>query len=239
MRGDTKRLTDYSDGKLFLNLTDQLSRAMLQVARAAEVAELTGEKSDLAVSKIVAEAAMQLCDSYGKALRLHAGVERPHMEAVSVSSLLHETEYSLRPYAEKYGVQLVLAPMRSMEPLVCDPEITRSALVSLGQVFVEAAAESGKGSTVLLDAYKTRHGIVAGLYGECSDSLNAIGLRRARRLYGRANQPLMSLASGPATGVFIADNLLKTMSTKLHVARHNNLSGLAATLPHCSQMQMV
>jgi hypothetical protein len=64
-------------------------------------------------------------------------------------------------------------------------------------------------------------------------------LSRARKLGGWAQQPYGELVSGPASGLFIAENLLAAVSGKLHVARYHNATGLAATLPACRQLQLV
>jgi hypothetical protein len=91
---------------------------------------------------------------------------------------------------------------------------------------------------IRLGAHRSRYGVVAGWYSQ-GLQLTSGALGRARRLGGWAQQPYGELVSGPATGVFIADNLLTAVSGKLHVARYRNATGLAVTLPACQQLQLV
>jgi len=69
--------------------------------------------------------------------------------------------------------------------------------------------------------------------------LGTDSLHRARSFKGRAHEPLAQLVSGPAAGVFVAESLLQTLATRLHVARYRNLTGLAATLEPSAQLQLI
>jgi len=227
--------------ELFLGLSEQLAQPFLQISRLAELAE----RADTAamaeywhMTRTVADASLQLTESYALSLRLHGKVTPLELEPVTVSSLLYDTAGRLTPYAKQYGVALELEPGPRAQPILTDRAVLEAALTSLGQVFIRAQAEAEHPAAVHVSAHRSRYGIVAGLYGS-SQQLGADSLRRAHALKGRARQPLSSLVSGPAAGVFVADSLLEALSARLHVARYHKLTGLAATLAPSQQLQLV
>jgi len=115
-----------------------------------------------------------------------------------------------------------------------------AALTSLGFVFIEAqAAQAHERQPIIkLAAHRSRAGIVTGMFADTQD-LGADMFRRARGLYGRARQPLNQLTAASGAGVFVADSLITSMSAKLRIARHQNLTGLAATFLPSQQMSIV
>lgn len=107
----------------------------------------------------------------------------------------------------------------------------------LGYAFIEAGG-SDRPRKMILGAHKSRMGLVSGVFDN-EPGLSADMYRRARALYGVARQPLTSVSPAAGAGVFIADSLLSTHSSPLHVAYHQKLAGLAATLLPSNQLQLV
>ncbi len=229
------------DERLFLSVADQLSQVFLQLTRLSEVASNADAATQLERWSLVhdiADSAMHLTESYALNARLIEHLVNPEMEPVTISSLLYDALQQLSPLAKRYGVELRLDELPRMAPVMSDKLVLQAALVSLGQVFVAAVSEDEKQIPLRLVAHRSRYGIVAGLYTE-ENELSTEAFRRAKHLYGTVRQPLARLTSGPATGVFIAENLLQSVAAKLHVARYHNLTGLATTLPVCNQLQLV
>lgn len=237
--GDFAQLN--SQERLFLGLAEQLARPFLQVARVSELA-LGDDPSRVAEHlqnmRAIADASLQLVESYALSLRVHGKVTPLNLEPVTVSSLLYDTAHDLQAFAKQYGVELELEPGPRMQPIWADRTVLQAAMTSLGQVFVMSQAEAEEPSAVRLAAHRSRYGVVAGLYTK-APQLGADSLRRARAMAGRARQPLHRLVSGPAAGVFVADSLLRTLAAHLHVARYRSLNGLAATLTPSQQLQLV
>lgn len=233
-------VTDQQE-RLFVSLAEQLSQNFLKITRIAETAPFSdGATQELqwALVHDVAESAMLLTESFALNARLVQHLVTPQLEPVTVSALLYDAAQQLVPLAKRYGIELQIADLPRMSLVMSDRLVLQSALVSLGQVFVAAEAGNEIVRPLQLAAHHSRYGVVAGLYVEGSE-LSTEAFRRARSLYGSARQPLARLTSGPATGVFIADNLLHAIAAKLHVARYRNLTGLATTLPVCNQLQLV
>lgn len=232
--------------QLFVSLADGVSHTMLQLATLSEISMSTEKRSsatrgqDWRLVHDLTRSSLQLLESYTLTMRLQGGSAQPELEPVAVTSLLYDTLHTLDPFAKQLSVALELDMPQRLEPVVSDRAILQSALLSLGQVFVlsQSQAEPQHPSVVRLSAHRGGYGIVAGWYGQ-GLQLTASALARARKMGGWAQQPYSELVSGPATGVFIADSLLSSVATKLHVARYHNAMGLAVTLPACRQLQFV
>lgn len=228
--------------RLLLSVVEQLCKPLLQVSRMSELATTAGSdfphEEAWQTVQAVAGSSLHLVESYALSLRLQGKLSLLEVEPVTVSSLLYDAAQALQPYAKQYGVELDLDTGPRLAPILGDRTVLHSAMVSLGQVFIEATAEQESERLVRLAAHHGRYGVVAGLYGS-AHSLGAESLRRARAMQGKARQPLQHLVSGPAAGVFVADSLLHTLSSRLHVARYRKLAGLAATLAPSQQLQLV
>lgn len=233
---------DHTDEeRLFLSLSEQLSHAFLLMTRLAERAPLLpveARDSQWRLVRDVSESAMFLTEAYAESGKLRHHLATPEIEPVTVSALLYDAAEQLRPFANQYGVELELDDLPRLTPVMSDRHILQAALTSLGQVFVLAQAENESRAALKFAAHRTRYGIVAGVYADDSE-LTTDAFRRGSLLYGRSSQPLSKLVSGPATGVFVADTLLQSISTKLHVARYHGRVGLGVTLPICDQLQLV
>lgn len=226
------------DSRLLLALAEQLKVPLLQIARRAELLQLSGgEPGQLAAIELTADNAIRLIDNYLLSTRLLAnpGIL---LEPVSVSSILHDTAQALSRLADDHHCRLELHLSGRYEPVLAHREGLAAALLSIGHDMIEAETQQNKHPVVTLAAHRGKKGIVAGVFGQ-SDGLTAEMFRRARTLYGQAQQPLATVSAHPATGIFVADSLLASMATKLRVAHHHKLSGLAATLAPSQQLSLV
>lgn len=230
-----------SQEQLFLSLAEQLARPLLQLSHLAELGATDDSKTARmysSVMQLISQSSLQLVESYALSLRVQGRVIPLALEPITVSSLLYDTAETLQPFARQYGVSLDLDVGPRMQPILADRTVLRAAMASLGQAFVLGQAEDDDPGVLRLSAHRSRYGIVAGLYGSALQ-LGREDLRRARWAKGRIYEPFQRLASGPAAGVFIADSLLGTLATRLHVARYRSLTGLATTLQPSQQLQFV
>ncbi len=230
-----------NDERLLLSVAEQLTRPLLQINRLAELAAAdpsAATTEQWQTVQTIAGASLQLAESYALSLRLTGQLAALEFEPLTISSLLYDTAAVLEPAAKQFGVTLELDTGPKAAPVLADRMVLLAALRSLGQAFIEGGAESDQPAVVRLAAYRSRYGIVAGLYSSVHE-LGADSLRQARQLQGRARQPLQRLTAGPAAGVFVADALLQNLSSHLHAARYHKLTGLAATLLPSPQLQLV
>lgn len=241
---DIKMLNEQE--RLFVSLADGVSATLLQLALLSEqpsgLDEQTRANDETNAWRHVhdsARSSLQLLEGYTLAMRLQGGSAQPEMEPLAVRQLLYDTLAALEPFAKQYSIKLTVDVPGHIEPVVSDRTILRSALLSLGQVFVAAQSEAeATETTIRLVAHRGRYGVVTGWYSH-GMQLTSGALMRARKLGGWAQQPYGELVSGSAAGVFIADSLLASVASTLHVARYHNAMGLAVTLPACRQLRLV
>lgn len=234
---------DASLHEQLLNIVaEQMRLPLLQIARTAELGLINKNlQPSLATIEIAADAALQLIDNYLLSTKLALSDESVMLEPVSVSGVLTDAAHQLDGLARKYDCDLELHLAGRYEPIMAHRAGLEAALTSLGQVFIEAQSSLAREKhkpLVKLAAHRSRAGIVTGMFADM-EGLSADMLRRARNIYGQARQPLTQLTYASGAGVFVADVLLSTMATRLRIAHHQKLSGLAATFTPSSQLELV
>jgi hypothetical protein len=226
--------------KLLLSLAEQLKVPFMQIARQAELAQLTDTTKPLPDIRTAADGALKLLDNYILGVKL---ANEPgyvfDTEPVSVSSVLYDAGSELLPVARSYDVRIDLDIGGRFGPVMANRQALQAALVSLGYALIEALPSTDKPQLRLqLSAHRCRYGIVAGVYCDAED-LTAQTLRQGRMLYGRARQPMTQLTPSSGAGIFVADAILHAMKTQLTTSRHHNLRGLATVLQPNPQLQLI
>ncbi len=226
--------------QLFKSFAESLKLPLLQIARSAELSRIKGDVAPLVQVESAADALNHLIDTYLISLGTQTNSDSLQLVPVSVGAVLHEAAHMLQASARAQSFDLELSIAGRYEPILAEPMGLQAALVSLGQVLLEAGSQQprNKRGVITLAAHRTRSGIVAGMFSNV-DGLNAASLRRGQQLKGVASQPLNQLTSTNGAGVFIASSLLSTMSTGLRTARYQKLNGLAATFTSSHQLALV
>lgn len=227
--------------RLLTALAEHMKLPLMQIARRAELSKLIKDQEQaLEDIEQIATGSLKLIDSYLLSILLARAQDQLQLEPVSISAVMNDAAHSLSKIAKQYQCDLELHLAGKYEPIMAHRDGLEAAITSLGFVFIEAqsAQVHERQPVVKLAAHRSRHGIVAGTFAD-ADDLGSDVYRRALGLYGRARQPLNQLTSATGAGVFVADSLLNSMSTRLRVARHQNLTGLAATFLPSKQMVLV
>jgi K+-sensing histidine kinase KdpD len=229
--------------QLLLSVAEQLKVPLLQIARRAELANLSTQHSTSEAFtdiQTTADMTIRLLDNYlfGARLALEDNYQLD-LEPVSLSSVLYDTGQQLDAIAKLYGVDLELSLGGKFEPVLANRQGLQSALVSLGYALIEAMPNLGdKRMKLQLAAHRCRYGLVAGMYSE-AEQLTAEALRQGRKLYGHSRQPLATLTHSSGAGIFVADAILQAMDSQLKVSRHHKLYGLGTVLHANPQLQLV
>jgi hypothetical protein len=222
--------------RLLRALAEQLKLPLLQIARQAEMALASGESADK-VTKDIASMALQLVDSFLLSNDQHDQVAL-QLEPVTVSSVLADAAHQLSQMAKHYDTDIEVRLSGKYGPVMAHQPSLLAAMTTLGYSFLETAGRAETRQLVVLGAHYSNQGIVAGLFSEQAN-LSTDMFRRARALYGVSRQPLQTTLASAGAGVFVADSLLSAMATQLKVARHQNMTGLAATFLPSQQLQLV
>lgn len=226
--------------KLFFALTEQLKVPLLQISRSAELAHLSTSKKRLKDIEDIADATMQLVDSYSLYIQLHEAGHNLRLVPVSLSALLSDTAHKIDKIAASKNCDIELHIAGRYGPIMAHPAGLATAFMNIGQALIDVQTQKTftKRPIIKLAAHRTKNGISAGLFSDVNGLNNAM-FRSAKNLYGISRQPLASISAHNGAGVFIADSLLETMSSGLRVARHQKLTGLAATFTPSQQMALV
>ncbi len=222
-------------------VAEQLKVPLTIIARQAELNQALGtvEPADLRAMHVQATTALTLVDCYLLGLALAQGQTHLELEPVSLSSILTSTAHDLYYLARQNNVELDVQITGKYEPVMANQRGLKAALLSLGYGLVEAGGDQGrKHRHLTLAAHRTPHGLVAGMYGEYQD-LEAHEWRTALKLCGQASQPFTALCAGSGAGLFVADTILRSMTTQLRVGRRQKEAGLAATFRPSQQMVFV
>lgn len=224
--------------QLLLSVAEQLKLPLLQIARQAEIGQLT-KATDLAAIQATADTALRLLDNYVLGVRLALDKHLLELEPVSVSSVLYDSGQELTRLARNYGVDLELHIGGRFGTVMANRVGLQSALVSLGAALIEALPALEQPQLRLqLATHRSRYGIVAGLYTD-TQQITSEALRHGRQLMGGSRQPLTEISHTAGAGVFVAESILHAMQLKLQASRHNGLFGLGTVLLPNHQMQLV
>ena len=222
--------------RLFKTMAEELKLPLLQVARQAELAALGDPATGPYLLQQIEQSASQalwLVDSY------LLGQEQLELEPVAVSAALDDAAQALDGLAKQYNCRLELQISGRYQPVMAHRRALQTALVGLGSSLITATQAGDQPQSLILAAHRGHNGgVVAGIFST-NEGLSQDIYARGRALYGRAHQPLHQLTAQAGAGIFIADALFSSMAAQLRVARHHNLTGLAATLPTSHQLALI
>ncbi len=225
-----------ADERLLRALAEQLKLPLLQIARSAELAHEDGQLASWSDIGLVADSALRLVDGF--LLSAQHYQQALFLEPVSVSSVLTDVAHQLSSLAQRSACDVEVRLSGKYGPVMARRENLESALLLLGSSFLESQTSQGHRRQLVLAAHRSAGGIVTGIF-DSQPGLSADMLRRGQALYGHARQPLPDWTSSSGAGVFVADALLRNMSTPLRTARHDKLAGLAATLHPSKQLELI
>lgn len=242
MKDDRSQAIDVSaqnQEQLFNVLAENIKQPLLHIARQAELARMTNNyTSSLAAIELTADSTLRLLDNYLLSIKLSQA--NASLEPVSISAVLDNSAHQLAKLAQQFNCDLEVHLAGKYEPVMAHKSGLEAALTSLGYVFIESQSslDHPNKPVLKLAAHRSHSGIVAGLFMNLEGVSSDI-YRRAQNLYGLVQQPSTNQNYANGAGIFVADSLLSSMSAHLRVAKHQKLSGLAATFLPSRQMVLV
>ncbi len=225
--------------RLLSALAAGLRNPFTQIARKAELARIdVASPEALTDIETIADNAQDLIDGYLLCLQMK---ESFPLEPVAIGAVLNDAAHLLSPLGRQYNCDIELHVRGRTEPVLIHRRSLQAALLSLGNVFIEAqATESGKRRpSVKLGSHRSRGGTVAGLFTATETPLAMQMLQRGKALLGNVRRPLPQYSASSGAAVYLADALLAHMSGGLRVAQHQKLTGLAATFAPARQLSLV
>lgn len=224
--------------RLLLALAEELRQPLLQISGQAELAQLQPAQGSFKAIEVAARQAMWFVDGFLLSQQLDAQTELA-LQPITVGAALEQTAHTLAPLAKQYDFDIDLHLSGRSAPVMAHAEALQAALLGLSSTLLGAAAaqQEGRGRLVLA-SHSARGGVVAGVFSQ-AEGLSRVAYRQGRQLYGQAAQSLPQFSAQPSAGVYLADKLLGAMNSRLRVAQHQKLSGLAATLLPSQQLALI
>lgn len=225
---------NHRKSQLLSAVAEHMKLPLLYMRQHAELVRL-GESFSPEVIESAADAGMMLVENYLYWQRVCDKSEALPLESSSLSSMLYDVSHSLSKVAKTHNAQVQLDISGKYGLVTTHPKTLETALISLGLSFIEAAQDD---APVILGVHKSRWGIVAGVYSK-SANVSTDMLKCGVRLSGKTRQPMPTVSHASMSGLIIADALLETLSSKLRVAKHRHMNGLATTLPLNPQLALL
>ena len=228
-----------------MTLSDDLMLPLLQVKSSLELLDANNfakaaTRQHVSESALNIDAGLQLIEAY-RLLLSSSEIDKLPMEPLAIGALLDNIAHQLTPYARQYSTQIEVNVQHRLAPIVVHQASLQSVMEVLSTSLIRAqvAQADEKSYRILLGAHKgADNAIAAGVFSNVH-GLSDKTLRAARSLVGKARQPLPSVPAGAAAGVLVADMLCAALWQPLRAAAHNNLAGLATSIPASKQLQFV
>jgi hypothetical protein len=214
-------------------------KSSLELFGSSNFAKAAARKHSLE-SGLNIDAGLQLIEAY-RLLLNSSQIDKLPMEPLAVGALLEDIAHQLTAYAKEYSTAIEVSVQHRIAPIIVHQPSLHSALEVLSSSIIRAQASQAdeKSYRLVLGAHKTAdNAIAAGVFSSVS-GISDKTLRAARSLVGKARQPLPALPAGAAAGVLIADMLCSALWQPLRAAAHDNLAGLATSIPSSKQLQFV
>lgn len=241
MRTDISVVGDYdSRSRLLRTLAEELKLPLMQIARSAELARLTGNPKEIQQAEVLADTTLKLLDSYMLSTQTMLGQQTLHLEPVSLSATLYDAAQYLYKLAKLYDCDVELSVKGKFGLVMAHPGALESAMMSLGYSFINAISglEKKDSAQIILSAKRGRQGVATGIYTS-NQELGSALMQQAKALYGVARQPMAELTHASGAGVMVADSLFDAMASQLKVAKTRQTSGLVATLLPSQQLALL
>jgi hypothetical protein len=191
-------------------------------------------------TKLNLGAGLQQIEAY-RLLLESRDLENLPAEPLAIGSLMEGIAHKLSPYGKIYSTDIEVSIQHRLAPVLVNQASLVSALEVLGSSLIRAQSGQTEQKTyrLVLGAHRAPdNSIAAGVFSDVH-GLSDRTLRAARSLVGKARQPLPAVPAGAAAGVLVADMLCASLWQPLRAAAHDNLAGLATSLPASRQLNFV
>ncbi len=222
--------------ELWRSLADELKLPLVQIARSAELAELSQPANQLRTIETTAANALRLIDGYLLVTSLGKQGQLD-LAPVSVTATLYDVAQDLYELSQLYDTSIDIRVHGSTGQAMAHGAGLKAALNSLAYTFLTGGPK-GRSQTLTLVAQQTKEGITAGVLSDVAH-VTAEDLQQARQLYGRADQPAGGFTQNSGVGLYLADHLFAAMESPLKVLKFGRKTGLAAVMMPSHQLALL
>ncbi|HET7528869.1 MAG TPA: hypothetical protein VFJ84_01415 [Candidatus Saccharimonadales bacterium] len=228
-----------------MTLSEDLALPLLQIKTSADLLEgknfsKAAARDHVRETELNISAGLQQIEAY-RHLLASEDLSRLPAEPLAIGALMDDIAHRLTPYAKQYDTVLEVSVQQRLAPVLANQASLASALEVLSSSLIraQAAQSEQKSFRLVLGAHGAHDKAVAAGVFSNAQGISDRTLRAARSLMGKARQPLPAVPQGAAAGVLVADMLCAALWQPLRTAAHDNLAGLATSLPVSRQLKFV
>lgn len=230
------------DRNLLKAVAEELKMPLTRIARLTELGLMEADHQKiqdyLRIVEHNTDIAMQLLESYLIGLSLVDSKQLLDLSPVSIGSVLNDTAHKLSGMANDYNVDIEVMIYGRQRLVMANARGLRAAFLNLGSTLIVSQPQSRKKRSIRLESHPRENAMMAGVYGNQNYIVKKTW-ERAQKLYGQARQPLQELSATSGAGLFVADAILRAMSSQIRPAKYRNQNGLAVRLSLSQQLQLV
>ncbi len=223
------------NARLLYALAEELKLPFIQVARKAELGQITKSIDHYKTIETTADAAIKLLDSY--ILSTQTLIQQTHLELspMPVTSILYEVVQQLDRLTKLYNTKVDIVVDGKCGLVMAHKEALFAAISSLAYTFICAGQQQEK---ITLFARKEPGRIITGVLSNHT-AVNKKSLELARKLYGNARQPYPSITHNHGAGLYVADSLFRAMESDLQFSKIGRSRGLLAPFQLSRQLALL
>lgn len=226
--------------RLLCSVAEQLRVSLATMNAQAEICSMASEVSDqdFDILRQHSAVALNLVDGYLLAATKLSGQTHMELEPVSLSAVLSDVGNQLQSFGKLYNARITVRIDGRYGPVMANREAVRQAFLSLGYALLSGSARDDGQLSLTLALHKTDHGVTAGLYSNEAYDFVSEDWSRAQKADTHTPRPLRSI-SGSGAGLFVADNLMRSMTSELQTGVYKRKKGFAATFSQSKQLAFV
>ena len=228
---------------LFLNLLQNIQHSILNISNQVDVIKLTKNHNNLDVIKNLSQNTNHLIENYSLMINLLQNQQELSLEPVSLAAILYDVVNNLQSLAADYGVNLVFNNEGKFFPVLSNYVVLEVSLTSLGISLIEALpaliVDQSRQIELFAAIHRSKYGLVVGLYFDDQPILSQYLINKSQKILRKSKQPLPMLSYGPASGLFLAKNILNFMNLNLKSSKHHNRYGVGVILPPIKQLAFI
>jgi hypothetical protein len=223
------------NARLLYALAEELKLPFMQVARNAELGQITKSIDHYKNIETTADATIKLLDSYVLSTQTLIQQVPLELSPMPVTSILYEVGQQLDRLTKLYNAKVDIVVEGKCGLVMAHKEALFAAISSLAYTFICASQQQ---TQVTLFARKEDNRIIAGVLSSQS-TINKKSLELARKLYGNARQPYPSVTHNQGAGLYVADSLFGAMESDLYFSRLGKSRGFLAPFQLSRQLALL
>ncbi len=235
---DSDSANHATDNNVLLRaIAHDLRLPLLQIKSKLELLDQSAQAADVKDLTYLTSSGLRQVEAYLKSFMLQE--EELPLVPVAIGAILEDVAQDVTPYARQYATKLEVRH-DYRKPVLAHIPTMKLAFTCLAESLVrmQASQVASDNYRLTLGAHRLSGHMATGIYGTIDGLSNQL-LRSARRLAGRAPQPLPAAAEGISGGILIADSLLAALGLRLRSSQHFGHQGLAVNLQTTTQMSLL